>query len=187
MSEKKEKIEITNESVESDIHVDNRPAEKWMKQTKYKIYMDLIDQAYELEFEPDIKGLAKKYDLTEPTVKRYIHSLSNEDLILKKKIKIDKPYIKEIAKKNNVNEKTLGKYFDILQKENIIPKYKTIISIPGLFVGRKGQPICAICGSELEDLKEKTTKNGYYVLSGKCPVCKNGTGSFRTKAIIEKE
>ena len=64
MSEKKEKVVITNENVESSIHVDKRPAESWMEQTKYKIYMDLVDQAYKLEFEPDIEGLAKKYDVS---------------------------------------------------------------------------------------------------------------------------
>ena len=148
MSEKEKKIEITSESVEKDLHIDKRPADKWMKQTKYKIYMDLVDQAYELQFEPDIKGLAKKYDLSEITVKRYINTL---------------------------------------RKEGLLNKIKNKVNIPHLFVGRKGQPICAFCGSELEDVKEKVTKNGYYVLSGKCPVCVKGTGQFRTKAKIEGE
>lgn len=188
MSEKKEKVEITNESVENDIYIDERPSEEWMKHTKYKIYMDLKDQAYTLLFEPDIKGLADKYNLTEATVKRYINELNKEYLVYKKKIINNKPDIKEIAKKHKVSDKTLREYYNILFKENlIVPKYKTLVSIPGLFVGRMGQPICAICGSELEEVKEKVTKNGYYQISGKCPVCKKGSATFRAKASVEKE
>ncbi len=187
MSKKEEKVVISSEKAEKDLHIDKRPADKWMKQTKYKIYMDLVDQAYELEFEADIEDLAGKYDLTQAAVKRYIHSLSKEYLVSKRKVENDRPDVKAIAKKYDLSEKTLNKYIDILTKENVLPKYKTIVSIPGLFVGRKGQPICAFCGSELEDVKEKVTKNGFYVLSGKCPVCKKGTGQFRTKATIKGE
>lgn len=148
MSESKQKIEITNEQAEKDINIDERPAAEWMQEIKYKIFMDLVDQAYKLEILPDYEKLAKKYGVTVQTVKKHINTL---------------------------------------KKENLVEKHKRMIHIPSLFVGRKGQPMCAICGSELEDIKEKITDSGYYHLSGKCPVCKEGTGKWRTKALVLDE
>lgn len=149
MSDTKERIEITDEMADEGINLNEKPAAEWMEETKYKIYMDLVDLSYKLLIEPDIKGLAEKYGVKESTVKRHINNLQKENLVIKQK-----------------------------------GKNKGKITLPSLFVGRKGQPVCAICGSELEDVKEKVTKSDYYVISGKCPVCQEGTGQSRCKATV---
>ena len=81
MAKKKQKIEISNKEVESDIHVDTRPAEQWTKEPKYKVYMELVDLSYRLFINPDITSIAEKLELSEDDVGDYIKQLADENLI----------------------------------------------------------------------------------------------------------
>lgn len=86
MAKKKQKIEISNKEVESDIHVDTRLAEQWTQEPKYKVYMELVDLSYRLFIKPDITRIAEKLEISEYKTKKYIKELAAEHLIEKRSL-----------------------------------------------------------------------------------------------------
>ena len=94
-----------------------------------------------------------------------------------------KPHL--IAEKTKLTTATVKECIGQLHKENLISNADNGIRVNQFSIMRKGYPVCAICGSELDFKDETVTKDDYYRVRYTCPTCKKGKAEFRTKAKVE--
>lgn len=85
MAEKKtfneQEIIVTSEDVKDDFKIDERKAEDWQGELKYKIYAYLIDYTYKLEINPSIDDIKKEFGINTRKLNAAVGELHKEGLI----------------------------------------------------------------------------------------------------------
>ena len=175
----KQDVIVTEQDARSDIHIDKRKADEWQNEDKYQVFACLIDESYrkcDKGIELDLSAEVLLALMQETAKRKYDELVKDKDA---SSDELDELY----QKMKYWEEKTvedIKNYIGELHKEGLITDGNEGIIVSGLHAIRKGKPVCAFCGSEMNLDKETITKSDYIHWNYKCSLCK-ATATFRVK------